>query len=125
MNTEERIYFWRTEAIRTLSVAEDLLKLKHYLEALFFGHLALEKLFKAEIIKITQKDPIYSHDLLILSKYAKIRLNKNDIDFLAKVNVYNIRTRYQDYKMSLYKRANKKFVIEELSNIKKFFNRIK
>ena len=105
-------------------VADDLLKLKHYLEALFFGHLALEKLLKAKIVKITKKDPIYSHDLIILAKYARIKLTEEDIDFLARVNVYNIRARYQDYKRSLYKRANKQFTDKEFAKIKAFFSKI-
>lgn len=125
MNLEEKVSFWKDEARRALVVAEDLLRLKRYLEALFFGHLALEKLLKARIIKVTKEEPIYSHDLLILAKYAKLRLSEKEIDFLARVNVYNIRTRYQDYKMSLYKQADRKFTAQELSMIKRFFNKIK
>ncbi len=125
MNLKEKVSFWKDEARRALVVAEDLLRLKRYLEALFFGHLALEKLLKARIIKVTKKEPIYSHDLLILAKYAKLRLSEKEIDFLARVNVYNIRARYQDYKMSLYKQADRKFTAQELSGIKQFFNKIK
>ncbi len=125
MNPEEKVNFWKREANRALAVAEDLFRLKRYIEALFFAHLALEKLLKARIIKVTGKDPVYSHDLLILAKYAKFKLNKKETDFLAKVNVYNIRARYQDYKRSLYKQADRKFTVGELSGIKRFFNKIK
>lgn len=125
MNLEEKVSFWKDEARRALVVAEDLLRLKRYLEALFFGHLALEKLLKARIIKVTKEEPIYSHDLLILAKYAKLRLSEKEIDFLARVNVYNIRSRYQDYKMSLYRQADRRFTTGELSMIKRFFNKIK
>jgi len=122
---EEKINFWEKEAKRALSVAEDLLKSCRYSEALFFGHLALEKLFKAKIIRITKEEPVYSHDLIILAKYAKIPLQGTEMDFLARVNVYNIRARYQDYRMSLHKQANKKFTTEEISRVKKFFYKIK
>ncbi len=125
MDIEEKVNFWKNEAKRALAVAEDLVRLKRYIEALFFGHLALEKLLKARIIKATKEESVYSHDLLILAKYAKLRLSGNDIDFLAKVNVYNIRARYQDYKMSLYKQADRKFTTMELSEIKRFFDKIK
>ena len=106
-------------------MAEDLFRLGHYLEALFFGHLALEKLLKAKIVRAIKRDPLYSHDLIILAKYAKLKLNEEDSDFLARVNIYNIRARYQDYKKSLYKRANKQFTKEELRKIGLFFNKIK
>lgn len=124
MKVKEKVNFWKTEARQALAVAEDLLRLRHYLEALFFGHLALEKLLKARLVKITRKDPLYSHDLVILAKYARLKLNENDLDFLTRINVYNIRARYQDYKKSLYKQATKKFTIGELSKIKEFFQSI-
>jgi len=124
-NIESKVYFWKTEAKQALAVAEDLFKLSHYLEALFFGHLALEKLLKAKIVKATKKDPLYSHDLVILAKYAKLKLDEKDLDFLARINVYNIRARYQDYKKSLFKRANRQFTNEELIKIKGFFNKVK
>jgi HEPN domain-containing protein len=120
-----KVNFWRAEARQALQVAEDLFRLGHYLEALFFGHLALEKLLKAKIVRAIKRDPLYSHDLIILAKYAKLKLNEEDSDFLARVNIYNIRARYQDYKKSLYKRANKQFTKEELRKIGLFFNNIK
>lgn len=125
MDTSEKVIFWKKEAQRALKVAQDLFKLNRYLEALFFAHLALEKMLKARIVRITKKDPIYSHDLVILSDSAKVKLTKEELNFLARVNVYNIRARYQDYKRSLYKQANKKFTAQELSKIKIFFNRLK
>lgn len=124
MTIEEKIHFWEKEARRALAVAEDLLKNRRYSEALFFGHLALEKLFKAKIIRITKEEPVYSHDLIILAKYAKITLQNTEMDFLVRVNVYNIRARYQDYRMSLYKQANKKFTTKEILQIKKFFYKL-
>lgn len=125
MNFEEKISFWKDEARRALVVAEDLFRLKRYTEALFFGHLALEKLLKARIIRVRKEEPVYSHDLFILAKYAKLRISEKETDFLARVNVYNIRARYQDYKRSLYKQADRKFTAQELSEIKRFFNKIK
>ena len=124
MEVKEKNVFWNKEAKRALAVAEDLFRLKRYVEALFFGHLALEKLLKAKIIKVTKSDPIYSHDLVILAKYAGLILDRDDVSFLARVNIYNIRARYQDYKRSLSKRADKEFTNEELSKIKKFFHKI-
>ena len=125
MEVKEKIRFWKEEAKEALSIAEDLYHLKRYVQALFFGHLAIEKLLKARILEVSKKEPLYSHDLVILSSHAKIKLIPQDLDFLARVNVYNIRARYQDYKKSLYKQANKKFTAAELAAIKKFFRKIK
>ena len=107
-----------------MSAAQDLYHSKHYIQALFFGHLAIEKLLKSRIIRVTKKEPLYSHDLVVLSSHAKLMLGVKDIDFLAKINVYYIRARYQDYKKSLYKQADREFTRKELTAIKRFFKRI-
>jgi len=125
MDLKEKINFWKSEAGRALEVAKDLFKLKRFVEALFFGHLAIEKLFKARVIEVTKKDPLYSHDLVILARQAKLKLDKEDLKYLAKVNIYNIRTRYQDYKKSLYQQADKKFTEEELAKIEAIFNKFR
>ena len=125
MDVKEKILFWRTEAQRALAVAGDLFSLRRYLETLFFGHLALEKLLKAKAVGITEHDPIFSHDLVLLAQHANLPLSDEDRDFLARVNVYNIRARYQDYQRSLYRKATRKFTAEELRKIKRYFNRIK
>jgi len=123
MEQKEKIDFWKSEANQALEVARDLFKLKRFVEALFFGHLAIEKLLKAKIIEATNEDPIYSHDLVILAKKACLELNQDDLKYLAKVNIYNIRTRYQDYKKSLYRQANEKFTKDEIVKIEAIFKR--
>ena len=122
MTIEEKIKFWKSEAIRSLAVAHDLFKSKRYIEALFFGHLALEKLLKAKIIEATNKEPVHSHDLVKLADYAAIKLDEEKIKLLAKINTYNIRTRYQDYKLALYKKATPEFTKNELGKIEQIFN---
>lgn len=124
MDLKEKILFWRDEANRSLAVASDLFKSKRYLESLFFGHLALEKLLKSKIIEQNKQEPVYSHDLIILAKYAQLILKKDERDFLTRINTYNIRTRYQDYKMTLYKTANYEYTKSELAQIRLFFNKI-
>ncbi len=125
MDIKEKMRFWNQEAIEALTIAGDLYRLGHYVQALFFGHLAIEKLLKAKIVGIIKNEPLYSHDLVLLSSYAKIKLNTEDLDLLARINVYNIRGRYQDYKKSLHKQATKKFTDRELIAIRKIFKRIK
>ena len=73
----------------------------------------------------TQKDPLYTHDLVKLAQYAKIKLTDEQIMQLAKINTYNIRTRYQDYKLSLYKQATQEFTKNEIVQTKKLFSKLK
>jgi HEPN domain-containing protein len=47
MNQEEIVAYWKVEAEESLKVAHHLIEKKDYSYALFFGHLAVEKLLKA------------------------------------------------------------------------------
>ena len=125
MEAKEKVTFWAEEAKRSLKVADDLFKLKHYLETLFYCHLALERLLKSKVVEATQKDPLYTHDLVKLAEKAKFKLIDDQVMQLAKINTYNIRTRYQDYKLSLYKQATYEFTKNELAQTKKLFNKLK
>lgn len=117
LTVAEKTDFWCEESRRALSVARDLVGTGTYLEALFFAHLALEKVLKAHIVRPTAAEPVFSHDLVLLADRAQISLSDEDRDFFARVNAYNIRARYQDYKRALYHRASKEYVECELDAI--------
>ena len=95
--------------------AKDLFKLKHYDWSLFIWHLAIEKILKAKTVSLDEKI-IYTHDLVRLAKKAKISLNKSLMSQLNEITTFNIEARYDDYKLSFYKKANKEYA-EEWSEI--------
>ena len=47
MTNEEKVAHWVNLSDEDVNVAEDLLISRHYLQAAFFCHLSVEKLFKA------------------------------------------------------------------------------
>lgn len=55
MNQKEIINFWTSEAEDALHVAEHLFEKKDYSYSLFFGHLAVEKIIKAILVKNTNQ----------------------------------------------------------------------
>lgn len=68
MDIKEIELFWISEAEEALQVADHLIEKGDYSYALFFGHLAIEKLLKALYV-VKQNDhapPI--HNLLRLAK---------------------------------------------------------
>ena len=71
-------------------------------------HLALEKIIKAKIIS-QNKEIIYTHNLVRLMKLTNIPLSKELEDELTEITTYNIEARYDDYKLSFYKKATKKY----------------
>ena len=124
MNTDAKIQFWMDESARARQVADTLFESAKYVEALFFGHLALEKFLKAKTIEVTKEEPAYSHDLVILAKHAQIDLTDDQRSILARVNVYNVRARYPDYRRSLHRKASRDFTKSELEAICKLIEEL-
>lgn len=88
--------------------ANDLFKAKHYDWCLFLWHLAIEKLLKAKIIA-SGKELIYTHNIYRLYKQSNLLLSpklKHDLDTIT---TFNIEARYDDYKLSFYKKATKEY----------------
>ena len=54
MDKKDIINYWDSEAKESLQVAQHLFEKKDYSYALFFGHLAIEKLLKS--IYVNRKD---------------------------------------------------------------------
>ncbi len=87
---------------------------------LFMGHLTLEKLFKALVLKVTETIPPKTHNLLRLAELAKLNLTTDDIKFLEELNQFQLETRYPDEKFLLYKTATKEFTDNKIKKVKEF-----
>jgi len=99
-----------------------LSKGKRYSDALFFGHIILEKILKALVVEQTNDQAPRIHNLTKLYELAQINISKTEESFLDEVNKYNIRCRYPDQKMTFYKMYNdKNYASEELEKIKKLY----
>lgn len=85
--------------------ATDLFKSNHYDWCLFLWHLAIEKLLKAKIVQLN-KEIFFTHNLVRLAKDAEIEMTNELEDELKEITSYNIAARYDDYKLSFYKKAN-------------------
>lgn len=47
-----------------------LFRIKRYSDSLFYGHIVLEKILKAFVVKETKKDAPRTHNLLVLAGLA-------------------------------------------------------
>lgn len=93
---------WQTALILARSQRGD--------HALFFLHLALEKLLKSLYLEKFKKPAPYTHSLGRLVSEIGIATDENDQKQLEEISGFNISGRYEDYKYDLYKRATKKYV---------------
>ena len=109
MKQEEIIKFWKRSARLDKKTSEDLFRSRNYVGCLFFVHLYLEKTLKGLFQKATLKTPPFTHDLLVLAKLANLTLTREQEEYLAVINMFNIKARYIDYKFAFYKKATKGF----------------
>ena len=107
MTKQEHIEYWVISAKRDWKALQHLFKSKDYMHALFFAHLVLEKLFKANWVKDNKENyPPKIHNLLTLVNNSKLELTEEQQTFVALMNDFQLGGRYPDYKLKMYKRCN-------------------
>lgn len=121
MNQKTIIDFWASEAKDSLQVAEHLFEKKDYSYALFFGHLAVEKIIKAVLVKNAGQQVPRSHNLLRLAQEAQIEMTEEQKRTLIRITAFNLESRYPDYKKEFRKKCTLQFTETELGKIKEVF----
>ena len=124
INPKRIIEYWQKTAEHDYEVMLYLFKGKKYSESLFFGHIVLEKILKGLVVQETKKQALYTHDLIQLKEIAKLELSQDEIKFLNKVNEFNIRARYPEYKLQFYKQCNRKYTKNYFDEIVKLYKKL-
>ncbi len=84
---------------------------------MFIAHLVLEKILKAHYVKDTGETPPKIHELVKLAEKTKLNFTDEQVEFLDRVNDFNLETRYPDYKLKLFKN----FTEENFTRIKEMY----
>ncbi len=122
MTKIDYINYWKVTAQEDWEVTQILFEKKKYLQALFFGHLVLEKLLKAHWVKDNTSDfPPKIHNLIRLAAQTQLEISDDDIDFFDTMNSYQMEGRYPDHQFAVLKTLKKAQVEKLLKEI----NRIK
>lgn len=123
---EENIkLYWVTEAEEALSVANHLLEKGDYSYALFFGHLAVEKLLKGLYVERQKEHAPPIHNLQRLARLAGLTLDESKINTLILISSFNIEARYPDMKRSFRKKCTEEYTLEQMGNIREIFKWLK
>lgn len=117
ITVKQQIDHWSESAESDRVTMRVLFDGKRYSDALFFGHIVLEKILKAFVVLETKKEPPKIHNLIRLVELANIDFDEAVLKYLATVNAFNIRARYEDYKNEFYKMCTKEYVEENLAKI--------
>lgn len=96
VDVSKHVAYWRSGASEDMDTARVLLERDKRREALFFGHLALEKALKALVVKATQDLAPLSHNLVFLADKTGLKFPESDRAFFIDMNRFSLHGRYPD-----------------------------
>jgi HEPN domain-containing protein len=118
MTRDEKVAYWVTSAAHDWTVAGHLFEKQDFSYALFFGHLALEKLLKAVFVSHHDDAPPFTHRLPFLAEKADLPLSADQLELLEAVTDFNLEARYPDEKFTFREKCTKDFTSGYLAQIK-------
>jgi len=124
-DVEKTVKYWFDGAKDDLDTAESLFQTRKYPYALFFGHLAIEKLLKALVVKETREHALYTHSLSLLASKLTIKIPEEMEKKLVRFMEFYFEARYPEERMKFYKKCTKNFTEQNLNEIKKVFKWLK
>lgn len=120
-DVSKTVKYWLEGAEYDIDVAKALYEKKKYPYALFMGHLALEKLLKALVVKTTQKHAPYTHSLSLLAEKSGIEIPQKTMKRLARFMEFHFEARYPKQQMEFYKKCTKEFAGKKMQEIKEVY----
>ena len=118
MTKEEFIQFWVDSSNDNYKSMLNMFSTGEYMWSLFIGHLVIEKLLKACYVKMVEQEVPRTHDLYKIAIKSKLYLSEDQKDSLQYLTLFNIETRYEDYKKDFYKKCTKEFAEKNIKKIK-------
>ena len=122
---KKTVDYWIEGAIYDLGVAKAMFRAKKYPYALFMGHLSLEKLLKALVVKETKTHAPYTHSLPLLTSKLSMEISPQMQKQLAAFMEFYFETRYPKEQQNFYRKCTKSFTLKNLNEIKKVFQWLK
>ena len=114
-DTDRVVAYWMTESADDLRVADHLVEKGDYSYALFFGHLATEKLLKAVFTRKLAAHAPPVHNLIRLARLAHLELSPEREEFLMVITAFNLEARYPDMQRSFRRQCTPEFTIGQMS----------
>ena len=115
---DEVAQYWLDEAEEAITVLDHLFEKGDYSYALFFGHLAIEKMLKGVYAAIRKEHAPPIHNLSRLARMADIQLSSVRKEQLTLITSFNIEARYPDLKRSFWMKCTSDYATEQIKVIK-------
>ncbi len=118
INVEKVQQYWFDSAEKDLKTMLHLFDSKDYHWSLFIGHLVIEKMLKAIIVKETNDHAPFLHDLRRLGNMTRLDFSKSHLMWLDTITTFNLNARYDSYKQEFYRKCTHEFTTIWINNIK-------
>ena len=120
MTIDEKVTYWLDIADKDLVVAQDLMKMKHWLYVAFMCQQTIEKTIKAYHTKHQPDNPPFIHNLTRLAEKSGMYEAMTDEQkmFLDVMTPMNIEARYREYKNRLAAMLNEQNTLHVLEQTK-------
>lgn len=122
---KQDVKYWVDLSKYDIDTAKAMLESGRYLYVLFTCQQSIEKMLKALIVKNTKSFPPKIHDLVKLINIAKIDIEIEQKEFLAKLNYYYLETRYPRELSEISKQIKKNTAANFYNNTKKILKWLK
>ncbi len=117
INVDKIVGFWVETSNDDYKTMVNLFKTKDYHWSLFIGHLVLEKLLKACVVKEIADNAPFTHDLTKLAKTTGFIFSEEQLDWLDTITTFHLNARYDSYKKAFYKKCTLIFTKEWFEKI--------
>ena len=94
------------------------------MNAMYTGHLAVEKILKA-LLAAQDEEIIYKHNLVTLARRCGLTMSAAQEAELIVINEFNIAAKYASVKSKIYKRCTPQYTATWLAVIRKWHKAIK
>ena len=122
----EKIFnHWIATSDKDYETMMNLYNSKDYHWSLFIGHIVIERLLKALVVRNINNHAPFTHDLRRLAKLSGIEFEEEHIVWFDTITTFNLNTRYDSYKQAFYKKCTSDFTANWISNIKELRQWIK
>lgn len=124
-DAEKTVKYWLNSAAYDMKTGRSLLREKRFPYALFFGHLALEKVLKAVVVKKTKEHAPHTHSLPLLAEKAKLKMPHDYQIKLREFMEFHFESRYPDEQKSFYKKCTETYTKAKMKEIGEVYSWLK
>ena len=124
MTIKQHVDHWISSSDESLLDMSAALKSGRRMNAMYSGHLAIEKILKA-LLAVRDTRIEWTHNLVKLAQLCNIVLTPEQLDELNAINRFNIAARYASVKSQVYALCTKKYTNEWAMIIRKWRKKLK